>query len=236
MKIISVNLNNGLNKPDKLQQVTSLIKSFGCDLLVTQEPWKTCGSVSIQFPSYRLLDGNHQTAAWLLESGKTAEVRRHSERWQEICFSDFSLHNVYLSWESKPRLEQLEQLANFFANTSKPNLICGDFNMAPQPEDGMFGDRISDFTKPSDRAAFNRLLTGGNLIDMTCALRTGSREFTIKRSHRNGDIYHRCDLALAQASLVPHMIINYNHAVRVEKRNGGMGLTDHSAIMIDLNT
>ena len=49
----------------------------------------------------------------------------------------------------------------------RPLLVCGDFNLAPRPSDGLFGEETSQYTTKAERTVLQQLMRVAGLIDTT---------------------------------------------------------------------
>lgn len=114
------------------------------------------------------------------------------------------------------------------AEGGRPLLICGDFNLAPRPQDGLYDGEVSEFTADTERKALQHLLQSAWLVDTTGA--DGEAKFTFERLFTGKLSRFRCDLAL----LSDHLAAGVPVAARHEVRTGPEAFTDHSAILLDL--
>ncbi|MFF3358149.1 methyltransferase domain-containing protein [Streptomyces sp. NPDC002917] len=113
------------------------------------------------------------------------------------------------------------------AEKGRPLLVCGDFNLAPRPEDGLFGEETSTFTTEAERQALQQLTQVADLIDTTA---DEAPVFTFERIFNGKPSRFRCDLAL----LSDHLTATTTVTVDASVRSGPKGFTDHSALLIDL--
>jgi 2-polyprenyl-3-methyl-5-hydroxy-6-metoxy-1,4-benzoquinol methylase len=142
-----------------------------------------------------------------------------------------AVHNVYLSpYSARDRRELLKQIERDLQTGAGPTIVVGDFNIAPRPEDGMFGTAPSTFTSTGERLALASLLMSGVLFDATCPPDGVPADFTFERLARGKPSNFRCDLALVSESLREYVTVEYDHSVR----KSADGFTDHSALIIDL--
>ena len=133
--------------------------------------------------------------------------------------------NTYIpaSGAGKVRKEHLEYLSELLSNfDSNPNLIAGDFNMAPRLEDGWYGNNHSKYTTKGERAALERILERYGLTDLGAGLRW---EATFERMNKGKLTSFRCDLGLVDGNQWELM---YDHRFRNEE-----GMSDHSALILD---
>ena len=134
--------------------------------------------------------------------------------------------NTYLDASSgKLRREHLEGLCEIIHSLNhQPALIAGDFNMAPRPEDGWYGDDYSKFTSKGERTAFSNLLRQFNLQDKG---EHQEWEATFERLNRGKMNRFRCDLALVSENAPGMWSLKYDHNFRKKS-----GMSDHSALII----
>jgi hypothetical protein len=227
--MISINLNQRLGNERARSRFESWLQPWKPDLLLAQEPWRL---PSVYWPSpagYRLAAATSLLAAWIPSDGTEPRAEDGSERWQIFRFPGLVVHHVYLSPKcSKERREHLAALTHSIARECN-NVVLGDFNLAPRPQDGRFGDKPSGFTKRSEREAFEALLISAGLVDATA--KASEPEFTFERWQNGKPSRFRCDLALLSACLGDNARAIYDHSVRSAK-----GFTDHSALIVDLVT
>ncbi len=228
MRIVSINLNQRLSNEHARSRFESWLQLMKPDLLIVQEPWHpNCVSMP-SLAGYRLVECTVLLAAWIQSNGPEPRAENGSERWQIFHFPGLVVHHVYLSpHSSKERREQLTSL-RLLIDRGCHNVVLGDFNLAPRPQDGLFGDRPSSFTERSERRAFNELLTSACLLDATAD--ASEPEFTFERWQNGKPIRFRCDLALLSARLGGTARVIYDHSVRSVG-----GFTDHSALIVDLD-
>jgi hypothetical protein len=101
--------------------------------------------------------------------------------------------------------------------------------MAPRKIDGLYGGKVSDYTKQYERILFNSLLEKLNVVDLFTEKNTET-EYTFERMNRGKLTQFRCDLALLDKELVAGSTISLDHEVRKGKER----FTDHSAVIVDL--
>lgn len=206
------------------------LRQWKPDLVLAQEPWDS-RALHVVPEGYELTTSTGLMAIWSHRLAAMPQVVHHSNRWQELNFDTFAIHQVYLSpSSSKDRRSLLEEIADTVANFHKPLIVAGDFNLAPQLEDGVFGIEASRWTRRTERAAFERLLVVGCLADSTRAADTARQEFTFERHTLGKELRFRCDLALISLALNRNVFAQYDHSVRI----GPSRFTDHSAVVIDM--
>jgi len=221
VRLVSLNTNKGLNG-DRRELLDPWLRTVGADVLAVQEPVAVGKDPPARINDLVLAGGNDCVAVYFSPSvvGSTEII---DERWLRARIGDLVLDNVYLPYESKTARQKLfERLA---LRPAQRRLIVGDFNMAPRPEDGRYGDSESAWTGARERRAFQAILAGG-LSDLTASL---PPEFTFERWNRGDWTRFRCDLALATASV--RGMASGDHSVRAPK----LGFTDHSAVVVDLD-
>ncbi len=232
MKVVSVNLNQRLGNVAARSRFELWLQTHGPELLVSQEPFKPRQESRPALAGYRLIGTSPLVSSWIADDSAPRSVIQHSDRWHEIRLGDVTVHNVYLSaHSSKDRRELLLRIAEKMAKIrEEPSIIVGDFNLAPGPEDGLFGDKFSEFTKPGERRAFAELIGAGGLADATCRTAGSPTEFTFERVQYGQHGRFRCDLALISAALMDSATVAYDHSVRM----GAGAFTDHSAIIVQV--
>ncbi len=232
MTIVSANMAQRLGNPAARQRFNQWLRLYAPNVLLTQEPFKPSQTSRPELSGYRLVGTSPQISAWVNKAGPTPEVIEHDDRWHEIRFAEYVIHNIYLSpYSARERRELLLELAETLRTRKDENsVILADFNLAPQPEDGLFGGELSKFTKAHERKALLTLLEAGALTDVTCPGEDESREFTFERVQRGLPIRFRCDLCLMSTSLAGASEVDYDHSVRSPQS----GFTDHSAIVVRL--
>ena len=232
MRIISANLNQRLGNAAVRLRFEAWLAVQAPDLLVAQEPFKPGQPARPSITGYRLIGTTPLVSCWIREHHGRAQVIEHSERWQEIRLRGLAVHNVYLSANSsKDRCGLILELAATVDRSGEEScLVVGDFNLAPRPEDGLFGDNLSKFTTASERHALARLIGSGRLVDSTCPAPGSRPEFTLERTVHCQSSRFRCDLALLSACLRDSVSVGYDHSVRTAAGS----FTDHSAIVVDI--
>jgi endonuclease/exonuclease/phosphatase family metal-dependent hydrolase len=140
-------------------------------------------------------------------------------------------HNLYLNaYKTTIRAEQLRQIARGIqALPPRSHVLMGDFNLAPEPMDGLFGGKPSHFNTRIDRGPFFDLLETVGLVDIHSG--EPDRQYTIERYQREKLSQFRCDLALVTKDLEARIALRYDHSVRL----GDNALTDHSALILSLD-
>lgn len=225
MRIVSVNLNQRLGRVSSRRAVEAWLADQRPDLLLTQEPWRPEGK-PISLGGFHLVQATPHLATWVAREVAKPQASIMDPRWQILKLPSLTIHNIYLSpYSSRARTEILNCLAEQL-HADQPAVVLGDFNLAPRPSDGLFGDSPSLFTKSAERHAFRELLESAKLVDLTSGT---TPEFTFERVQKGKLIRFRCDLGLLSACLADKSVARYDHAVRAAD-----GFTDHSAIIVDL--
>lgn len=231
MKVGSANLNQRIGNTASRRRFESWLHYRDLDVVLAQEPFNSKAEERPVLTGYELISTSPLLSAWAkAPQASRFQVRQHGDRWQELSVGGLNLHNLYLSpHSSKERRDLLDQIASHITDNT-PSIVLGDFNLAPRPEDGRFGQQESGFTSPAERRAFARLLSAATLVDATCSSGDAEPEFTFERMQQGKQIRFRCDLALVSAALIPSTSIEYDHTVRI----GASAFTDHSAILVSL--
>lgn len=180
-------------------------------------------STSSHFNEYEFVAATRYV---LTASHSKAEVAYSDERTLMTIHDGMLIVNTYLDASSgKLRREHLEGLCEIIDSLNhQPALIAGDFNMAPRPEDGWYGDDYSKFTSKGERTAFGNLLSQFNLQDKG---EHQEWEATFERLNRGKMNRFRCDLALVSENVAGMWILKYDHNFRKKS-----GMSDHSALIL----
>jgi exonuclease III len=146
MRIVSANLNHRLGSASVHSQIEEWLSSHSPDLFVSQEPCPQSFSAPPELAGFTLLATNVLTSCCAADHHVPPTIVNVTDRWQKIVLDGLIVHNVYLSpYSAKERVELLHGIAEDLASTTDPVVIVGDFNLAPRPEDGIFGNRPSTF-------------------------------------------------------------------------------------------
>jgi len=193
MRIVSVNLRKRL--PIATTLIEAWLEEVGCDLFVVQEPWNRGRTQAIELHCYKSVGGNTSVYSWLSRGFQPAEPSLLEECWQKINLGCLAIYNVYLPAKSRTgRVATLHGLRHEITHGKDRRLIIlGDFNLAPNPEDGVYGRQISKWTGKVERLAFTSLLLDAHLIDMTSRDRVGQSEYTFERNSGGFRSAFRCD-------------------------------------------
>ncbi len=228
-RLASINLNKRLGNPAARARLTTWLRRHEVDILLAQEPWKPVNRSPIDLAGYRQIGGDGDLFCWIAERHARPPTTRPSPFLQRIELGWLAIYNIYLDCRStSARAAQLVKLRESAANEhGRPLLVCGDFNLAPRPVDGIRGDDFSTFNTATDRTALAALLAEAGLVDLTA---TDPPHYTIERQLAGTASRFRCDLALSSDHLGQGMLARYDDTVR----GGDDSFTDHSGILIDV--
>lgn len=228
MKIVSINLRKRLGGAKAHAVFSRWLEAQAPSILVMQEA--VPGGRPLPASLWRLdfVGGDHMVACWAkpgvpvaLETSDIPALLIETET-HFIC-------GTYLSdRSSRVRICQLELLGRLLGNRAKPIVLAGDFNTAPLPSDGLFGNEASTWTRSKERAALQHLTNELGLIDLTSRFRLGQQHFTFERINKGKWTRFRCDLAFAPDNAA--VTAYYDHGVRT----GSHAFTDHSACIIEV--
>ncbi|MFD6612922.1 methyltransferase domain-containing protein [Micromonospora chalcea] len=223
-----MNLNKRLGNPTARAAVSTWLEQHGVDLLIAQEGWKPIDRPSIGLTGYRPVGGDGNLHVWMAERWSKPTESRPEAFVQRIELDWLLIFNTYLSaYSPTDRGRQLTRLNELLASEKgRPSLVCGDFNLAPRPSDGLTAGRPSTFNNATDRTPFRALLSERHLVDTTAAAKSS---FTVERTVRDQLVQFRCDLALAPDHLAPALRVAVDHTPR-----SGCVFTDHSAVVVDV--
>lgn len=231
MRLVSLNLNKRLGNKTMALCFNDWLKRHNCDVAVVQEPWAHSRSEEVRLPDFREIGGNSKVYAWIAPQFASPSHLLVRDNWLRLELGYFVVDNMYFSaYSQKERRDLFDLLTSNHSDVGdKPRLIVGDFNFAPEPEDGMDGDSVSRFNSPDERDAFKRLLGNCSLVDASSPSYLGTRQFTIVRRRQDKEISFRCDLALVSDFVKDAVCVVYDHS----SRSGPMAFTDHSALVVD---
>ena len=229
MIVGSINLNKRLRNLEIRSKLKSWIHFKEIDLLLVQEPWKSNMSEQFDLGTLRPIGGNEKVFCWLKTKYSEKPPNQINDYFQTIDVGYVKLINVYLNaYEQRIRANQLNQInLHLLNNGNTPVLIVGDFNLAPNPEDGFYDGRKSEFNSSTDRVPFQKLLRRHSLVDK---MTNFPNEFTVEKIKNNKLIQFRCDLCLVSEFFSHEISLNYDHTLR----KGDNAITDHSGIIIEL--
>lgn len=231
LRVASINLNKRISNGRWHHQVLMWLDDNRVDLLLTQEPAKADPLVPDRLGAFVAVGGNSSVFTWQRGGAHSIKDLSKGEFWQALTFEGLTILNVYLdSGKPRDRAPQLEELNLVLATVTAPLVVVGDFNIAPEPEDGLYGGAPSKFNNETDRGSLRRLMDASGLVDKRSG--TGRREYTVVRPQQGGLVQFRCDLALVSSSIEAQVELTYDHLVR----DRSVGFTDHSALLLDFNT
>jgi exonuclease III len=234
MRIASINLQNGLKTADKRARLERWLDAWTPDLLLAQEPCARGTTPPTAVGEYQILGGNGHVAAYMRNAGVLPSVEQVDERVQLVRIGSTAICNAYFPYEPKAARTKLFGLLNreLAARRTPDVLVFGDFNMAPRPEDGRYGDdEAKDWTGVAERAAMRELLEERGLVDVFAERAPPVEPYTFERLNRGKMTRFRCDFVLVSARIsTPTTTPLY---VAHDTRRGSGRFTDHSGIVID---
>ncbi|AZK97481.1 MULTISPECIES: methyltransferase domain-containing protein [Streptomyces] len=229
MLLASVNLNKRLGATGARSRLAAWLRERGVQILLAQEPFKPADRTPPTLGGFQCAGGDGYLAVWVSEDLAPPTVSAPTPWVQRIELEWLLVLQVHLdAGAGSLRVAQLVELAALAAaEKGRPLLVCGDFNLAPRPEDGLFGKEISAFTTKAERQALQQLTRIADLTDTTA---DDAPVFTFERVSHGKPSRFRCDLALLSSHLTPVTAITADSSVR----SGPTAFTDHSALLIDL--
>ena len=144
MRVATLNLNRRLFS--RREDIAAWCAAWGVEVLLLQECWPQTASYSAGPPlaGLRWIGGDGELGAYAV--GEEATSVRHDAHHLEVRVGGRSLHDVYLDANrARAREKQLLQVTDRLGVA--PALVAGDFNLAPAPEDGLYGGQASTYTK-----------------------------------------------------------------------------------------
>jgi hypothetical protein len=229
MLMASINLNKRLGSDGARAELAAWLRARNAEVLLAQEPFRPADRTPPVLPGFVFAGGDGRLATWISEdltSPATVSPNGWVQRVELEWLTVFQVHlDAYAASSRAAQLATLTEMAA--AEAGRPLLICGDFNLAPRLEDGLFGDRPSTFTTEVERGRLRRLMRAAALLDTTAS---EVPLFTFERPSSGHLSRFRCDLALLRDHLAPAVTV----ATRTEVRSGPESFTDHSALLIDL--
>lgn len=235
MLLASINLNKrlGADGPDGARaRFAAWLRAHDVAVIVAQEPYKPADRRPPLLHGYVFAGGDGHLATWVREDITAPAVSAPTAWAQRVELGWLTVLQVHLdAYTSGARTAQLGELAAMAsAEGGRPLLICGDFNLAPRPQDGLYDGEVSGFTADTERKALQHLLQSAWLVDTTRPDGEDEAKFTFER-HFTGKLSRfRCDLAL----LSDHLAAGVSVTTRDEVRTGPGAFTDHSALLLDL--
>ncbi|QHC30713.1 methyltransferase domain-containing protein [Streptomyces sp. HF10] len=229
MLLASVNLNKRLGSSGARSELGAWLREHGVKAVLAQEPFKPADRLPPVLAGFTFAGGDGHLALWTSEDLIPPPVSSPDTWVQRIELEWLVVLQVHLdSYTGASRTAQLAGLASMTAaEAGRPLLVCGDFNLAPRPEDGLFGGEVSDFTTKGERRMLRQLMQGADLVDTTAET---APAFTFERVHLGKPSRFRCDLAL----LSDHLTATTTVTPDLTVRTGPQAFTDHSALLIDV--
>lgn len=229
MMLASVNLNKRLGATAARANCAAWLRARGVGVVFAQEPFKPADRTPPTLAGFTFVGGDGHLATWVGEDLATPHVSSPRPWAQRIELDWLVVLHVHLdAYAGASRTAQLANLAVLAAaEDGRPLLICGDFNLAPRPEDGVYGEENSTFTTDAERGMLSRLLRDARLVDTTA---DATPTFTFERVLSGIPSRFRCDLALVSDHLAPTTTVHADPT----PRSGPVPFSDHSALLIDL--
>ncbi|MEU8445511.1 methyltransferase domain-containing protein [Streptomyces microflavus] len=229
MLLASVNLNKRLGASGARTNLAAWLREHGVKIVLAQEPFKPADRTTPALGGFACAGGDGHLAAWVSEDLAPPAVSSPAPWVQRVELEWLVVLQVHLDpYTSASRAAQLAELAAMAtAEKGRPLLVCGDFNLAPRPADGLFGEETSTFTTKAERQALQQLTRAASLVDTTA---DEGPVFTFERVFNGKPSRFRCDLAL----LSDYLTATTSVIADASTRNGPAAFTDHSALLIDL--
>jgi hypothetical protein len=227
--LASVNLNKRLGAAGARSNLAAWLREHGVRAVLAQEPFKPADRTPPALGGFTFAGGDGHLAVWISEDLAPPAISSPRTWVQRIELEWLVVLQVHLdAYTGTSRAAQLGELAVMAAaEDGRPLLICGDFNLAPRPEDGLFGEETSTFTTDAERQILRQLMGSSGLVDTTA---DAVPVFTLERVFSGKPSRFRCDLALLSDHLTATTTVTSDAAVR----SGPKAFTDHSALLIDL--
>lgn len=229
MLLASVNLNKRLGAAGARSNLAAWLREHRVKILLAQEAFKPIDRTPPTIGGFTFVGGDGGLATWISEDLLRPAVSSPRPWVQRVELEWLVVLQVHLdAYTGTNRTAQLTELAEMAdAEQGRPLLICGDFNLAPRLEDGMFGDEPSAFTSEAERTALRHLMQSAGLVDTTAG---ETPDFTFERVFSGKLSRFRCDLALLSDHLTATTTITADASVRT----GAAAFTDHSALLAEL--
>ncbi|MEW1694174.1 MULTISPECIES: methyltransferase domain-containing protein [unclassified Streptomyces] len=229
MLLAVVNLNKRIGASGARSDLAAWLREHGVEAVLAQEPFKPADRTPPGIGGFSFAGGDGHLAVWVREDLAPPVVSSPGTWVQRVELEWLVAFQVHLDpYTSGARTAQLDELARLAAaENGRPLLVCGDFNLAPRPEDGVYGEEFSTFTTSAERRALERLTREAGLVDTTAGK---APVFTFERVFSGRPSRFRCDLALLSDHLAPTAAVRSDAAVRT----GPRAFTDHSALLVDL--
>lgn len=230
LRVAIVNLNKRMNSRAPRDRLVRWLGQERVGVLVGIEPWLAPSGDNAFIGELCSTGGTSKVHVWAHRAFVPPQTRIVEDFWVRIQLGYLAMHGVYLdAYKQAARASQLMRLAEGLTlEACRPILVAGDFNIAPEPLDGLLDGMPSAFNSKTDRQPLTRLRSSLELCDLTA--REPAREWTIERTIRGRLSQFRCDLAFVSDYIEPDVEVRYDHTVRV----GDTAFTDHSAIVLGL--
>jgi exonuclease III len=222
IRVASVNARRGLRMRERLAGLDGWVRRWQPQILFVQEAVHA-GEPPPGVGALRLLGGTSGSACYGTVHGEAAPVDAEG-RLVRVEADGLIAVGCYFPHEGSAARRRLFNLLPGFA--SGADVLCGDFNMAPREQDGMFGDVPSKWTGPAERRAWAAMLAALDLVDATAA---DPPEPTFIQQRKAASIRFRCDLALVKRGTGWQVQVDH------DTRRGPTAFTDHSGLIMDLS-
>jgi endonuclease/exonuclease/phosphatase family metal-dependent hydrolase len=221
MRVASVNVRRGLRNPDRHAGLERWVGRWAPDVLFLQEAVHSA-DLPPKVGGLRLLGGTASSACYGAIEGRVTTLDADG-RIIRVEADGLLAVGCYFPHERSAARRRLFDLLSVSA--AGADLICGDFNMAPREQDGMFGDSPSKWTGRLERRALETMFVALDLVDATAG---EPAEPTFIQQRGAASIRFRCDLALVRRGTVSQVAVDH------DTRIGPTAFTDHSGLIADL--
>jgi exonuclease III len=222
IRVASVNARRGLRRHERLAGLENWVRRWQPHILFVQEAVHS-GDLPPGVGTLRLLGGTAASACYGTIQDKAVPVDAEG-RLVRVDADGLIAVGCYFPHEGSAARRRLFDLLPGFA--SGAGILCGDFNMAPREQDGMFGDVPSKWTGPAERRSLAAMLAALDLVDATAA---DPPEPTFIQQRKAASIRFRCDLALVKRGTGWQVQVDH------DTRSGPTAFTDHSGLIVDLS-
>ncbi|MFG2645994.1 endonuclease/exonuclease/phosphatase family protein [Streptomyces sp. NPDC048370] len=163
--LASVNLNKRLGASGARANLAAWLREHGVKIVLAQEPFKPADRTPPTLGGFACAGGDGHLAAWVSEDLAPPAVSSPAPWVQRVELEWLLVLQVHLdAYAGASRAAQLAELATIAtAEKGRPLLVCGDFNLAPRPADGLFGEETSAFTTEVERQVLQQLTRGAGL-------------------------------------------------------------------------
>ena len=153
--IASINLNKRFNSAEARGRFGQWLVKHDVNVVLAQEPWKVPSTTSTDFGNFTSIGGNQRVFSWINSRYKVPSSNMIGDFCQRLEIGYLAVYSVYLdAYERQKRAAQLDQIRQYaISEGDRPLLIMGDFNIAPEPEDGLVNSTESGFNSETDRSA-----------------------------------------------------------------------------------